>query len=572
LVLHPDAHKRIARKVAIEIGRADLSTTLEHCSVIPDKWRNFPHHTAGKYTKRICRRILLARNNYINGYDNKAAAELGVAFHYIADEHVLVKGSDRRHVSYESKISRAPLNNQNIDSIEGKKTTLEYINEKMRELSNRQYLLTPEAALNSAYKICASIAKSVFGSKNSLELQLILMELRKTYIEKMKRVEEEFVNKLIETARKDHEIENSKGVRKAVNKIIKTLSFFDFRFRRNIRRYQERKHLENSVKSYFKEVALTTEPHKDWYLVKTPELSIWAEEVKPKLLTAESIMDAFNLDKQTIKKLEEEAKISVLRLKDAEFVKREDIPKIAAYLNKPNPLAETYISELRLVPSQANLNKIAAMKLFGRYGWIPTNIPLSELKNVMPSGVVSDNAERVGISQALINLLEEEMIVKVAVASQRLLLLAEEEHQKYLATVDLEEKVFACNCPLYDGELPCKHVLLTICHYHDIILERYASHEAHIWREALIKAQQHTHRQVMLCNWLYYFFKGFVSHLNLRAGRYEDLKAVGRLTTLMGDSFRLEDLKMFSFRNYSNNHVVIDSVPPKEVSRKDFVA
>jgi hypothetical protein len=180
----------------------------------------------------------------------------------------------------------------------------------------------------------------------------------------------------------------------------------------------------------------------------------------------------------------------------------------------------------------------------------------------MPCGVVSDNAERVGISQALINLFEEEMIVKVAVAGQRFLLLAEEEHQKYLATVDLEEKVFACNCALYDGKLPCKHVLLTICHYHDIIMERYASHEAHIWREALIKAQQHTHRQVMLCNWLYYFFKEFVSHLNLKAGRYEDLKAVERLK---GEIFRLEALKIFSSRNHSNNHMITDSVPPKEV-------
>jgi hypothetical protein len=566
--LHPNEHVRIARKVAMDIGRVDLSSTLEHYSVIPDKWRDFPHHTGGRYPKRICRRVFRARNYYIHGDDYRAAAELGVAFHYIADEHVLVRGSDRRHVSYESKISRAPLNNQDIDSIEGKETTFEYINEKMRELSNRQYLLTPETALNSAYKICASIAKSVFGPKNSLELQLILMELKKTYIEKMKRVEEEFVNKLIETARKDQEIENLRGMNKVVNKIIKTFSFFDFRFRRNIRRYQERKHLENSVKSYFKEVALTIESYKDWYLIKTPELSIWAEEVKPNLLTAESIMDAFNLDKQTIKKLEGEAKISVLRLKDAEFVKREDIPKIAAYLNKPNPLAETCISELSLVPSQANLNKIAVIGLFGRYVWNPTNIPLSELKNVMPSGVVSDNAERVGISQALINLFEEEMIVKVAVTGQRLLLLAEEDHQKYLATVDLEKKVFACNCPLYDGELPCKHVLLTICHYHDIILGRYASHKAHIWREALIKAQQHTHRQVMLCNWIYYFFKEFVSHLNLKAGRYEDLKAVERLK---GDLFHLETLKIFSFRNHSSNHVVTDSVPPKEVSQKDVV-
>jgi len=356
---------RIAKKVAIDIGRADLSSTLEYYSVIPDKWRDFPHHTGGRGTRRIVRRVLRARNNYIQGYDNKAAAELGVAFHYIADEHVLVRGSDHRHTSYESKISRARLNTQYIDSMEGKKATLGYITTKMSELSNRRYLLTPETALNTSYQICTSIAKSVFGSKTSSELQLILIELKKICIEKMKREEEEFVNKLIEAARKDKESENSEGMRKVANKIIKTLSFFDFRFSRNIKRYKERKHLENSVKSYYRQAALTSKPYKDWYAVETPELSIWTEEVKPKLLTVESVVKAFNLDKQRIKELEEEAKISILRFKDAEFVKREDVPKIVAEAKnkveeyfKTSPVIKEPKIEAFVEPSELDLESL----------------------------------------------------------------------------------------------------------------------------------------------------------------------------------------------------------------------
>lgn len=344
--MHPDAHVKIAKKVAIDIGRADLSPTLEYYSVIPDKWRDFPHHTGGRGTKRIARRVLHARNNYIQGYDNKAAAELGVAFHYIADEHVLVTGSDNRHVSYESKISRVPLYTQNIDSIEGKDATLKYINEKMSELRSNQYLLTPEVALNSAYKMCASIAKSVFGSKTSPDLLSILTELRETYVKKMRDEEERFVNKLIETARKDEALENSKGLKRIINKIKKALTLFDFRFRRDIRKYIERKHLQKVVKSYYREADFTSEPYKGWYLFHIPELFVfteedvvkrtlikdWTKEVAPKLLTVKSIMKEFILDEQRINELKEKTKISIIKLKDEEFIKKEDFLEIGNLL------------------------------------------------------------------------------------------------------------------------------------------------------------------------------------------------------------------------------------------------
>jgi hypothetical protein len=180
------------------------------------------------------------------------------------------------------------------------------------------------------------------------------MELKKTYVEKMKVEEEKFVDKLVEVARRDEELENSKGIKRVANKIMKTLTVFDFRFRRTIKRYIERKHLEKTVKSYYKEANLKGRPYKDWYVIEIPELfvlaeeavitmpflNVWTEEVKPKLLTVKSIMKVFNLDKQKIDELKEKAKISPIRLKDEEFIRREDFPKIAAFLNIRHPFTE----------------------------------------------------------------------------------------------------------------------------------------------------------------------------------------------------------------------------------------
>jgi hypothetical protein len=345
--LHPKAHVRIARKVALDLGRADLSSTLEHNSVIPDEWRDFPHHTGGRRQARIFQRVLRARNYYIYGNDNNAAAELGVSFHYIADEHVLVKGSDTRHTSYESKISKAPLNIQNIDSMEGKNATLGYIAAKMRELGDRQYLLTPEEALNSSYKTCASIAKSVLGSKTSPKLHSILIGLRKTSIEKMQEEEEKLVSKLIEIAKKDGDFKGSEGMKKITDKIIRTLSFFDFRFRRNIKRYKQRKHLEESVRIYYMKARWEYGHYKDWYAIETPELSIFTQEVKPKLLTVELVAKALNLDTEKLERLTKKAKIMTITLKDEEFFRREDVQRIAAHLKIPNPLEENFQNKVQ---------------------------------------------------------------------------------------------------------------------------------------------------------------------------------------------------------------------------------
>ena len=198
---------KIAKKVAIDINRRDLSPIIERYSVIPDEWKDYPHHTRGRNSRRIIRRVSRARENYIRGNDGDAAAELGVAFHYLADEHVLLRGSHNKHATYESDITRAMIDSQfvdqYVDQLEGKNATLGYISDKMRWLSSSKYVLDPDTALNYSCATCLSVAKSVFGSKISPKLESDLIELRTSYLERMRRREEEFVCKLFEKEKKD---------------------------------------------------------------------------------------------------------------------------------------------------------------------------------------------------------------------------------------------------------------------------------------------------------------------------------------------------------------------------------
>ena len=112
-----------------------------------------PSRPRGRNSRRIIRRVSRARENYIRGNDGDAAAELGVAFHYLADEHVLLRGSHNKHATYESDITRAMIDSQfvdqYVDQLEGRNPTcLGYISDKMRWLSSSEYVLDPDTALD----------------------------------------------------------------------------------------------------------------------------------------------------------------------------------------------------------------------------------------------------------------------------------------------------------------------------------------------------------------------------------------------------------------------------------------
>ena len=331
---------KIAKKVAIDINRRDLSPIIERYSVIPDEWKDYPHHTRGRNSRRIIRRVSRARENYIRGNDGDAAAELGVAFHYLADEHVLLRGSHNKHATYESDITRAMIDSQfvdqYVDQLEGKNATLGYISDKMRWLSSSKYVLDPDTALNYSCATCLSVAKSVFGSKISPKLESDLIELRTSYLERMRRREEEFVCKLFEKEKKDKAFALLQGISRVERRLLRFFTFSDFRFKRNIKCYKEKRHFTGLVKSYYRETSEECFPYQDWYKVGTPQLSIHAEEVEPKLLSIDSVASEFKLSEEKIRDLKEIIQLSTIKLKDKEFIKGEDIQKITNHLAQTN--------------------------------------------------------------------------------------------------------------------------------------------------------------------------------------------------------------------------------------------
>ena len=310
---------------------------MERYCVMPDEWKDYPHHTRGRNSRRIVRRVTRAREEYIRGNDGDAAAELGLAFHYLADEYVLLRGSQKNaHAAYESKISRATIYVQFADELNGKNTTLGYISGKMKELSSMRFLLTPEEALNSSYEVCLSVAKSVFGSKISPKLESDLLTLRNCYLEKMRIREEEFVSKLWETEKKDEAFARLEGFDRIERRLLRFFTFFDFRFKRNIKCYKEKKQFTGLVKSYYGEASQTCYPYHDWYKVGTPQLSIWAKEVKPKLISLDSIVEEFKLNEEKIRELKKILVLSTIKLKGEEFINGEALQKVIDLIS-PTP-------------------------------------------------------------------------------------------------------------------------------------------------------------------------------------------------------------------------------------------
>jgi hypothetical protein len=79
-------HKLIAREICKDLSLdKDSCSNLEEASVIPDKWRNYPHHS-GKEAE-ISSRIIRARRNWLIKRTDRALEELGIALHYIVDKY-----------------------------------------------------------------------------------------------------------------------------------------------------------------------------------------------------------------------------------------------------------------------------------------------------------------------------------------------------------------------------------------------------------------------------------------------------------------------------------------------------
>ena len=169
-------------------------------------------------------------------------------------------------------------------------------------------------------------------------------------------------------------------------------------------------------------------------------------------------------------------------------------------------------------------------------------ISVDELRSIMPRGVVSRNAWRVAVWEPIKRALSRN-VVKVSAADNLLLTaVAGSGAQQYLTCIDLERMLFACSCPAYNADdedswkrhILCKHLILSIYHHNEFILER-SGFDPQEWVSSLSAAQSHPHYAVMIPNWLYYFIRNVFACMGFEAGRFEDPDRVREALALMGE-------------------------------------
>ena len=201
-------------------------------------------------------------------------------------------------------------------------------------------------------------------------------------------------------------------------------------------------------------------------------------------------------------------------------------------------------AKFRIKPPTVQLPKnpvvfdYSAARSFFSDGWVPVDVTVDELMGVMPKGVVSWKAWRVGVSPKIVKAFEGGMATRVASTDGHCLSLVEDGGDKYLASILVERRIHVCHCREFGEKGFCQHLLVALFHFHEAILELWgdeASPPKPSERlESFRLAQQHQHRRTMLCNWLYYFTKECYAKLEFKAGRYRSAASIRKAIKQMG--------------------------------------
>ena len=162
-------------------------------------------------------------------------------------------------------------------------------------------------------------------------------------------------------------------------------------------------------------------------------------------------------------------------------------------------------------------------------GWREVDISLDELRAIMPPGVVSPKARGVSVWPPIVGTLTRTVSYATRSGSQLLSAVTGGE-DTYLTAIDLEDRLFACSCPAYLSEklgdprrhILCKHLMLSIYHFSDILLEKQPHAEA--WRKAKRECVRRGIYYVV--NWIYYFIRRVFAGLGFQAGVFRDEKHV----------------------------------------------
>jgi hypothetical protein len=244
---------------------------------------------------------------------------------------------------------------------------------------------------------------------------------------------------------------------------------------------------------------------------------------------------------------------------------RIEVPMLRAYTG---PLL-FIIEEISTAPARAVLNLVMRARDYcldeklvnwffaATRQWEPADVPLQLLKECMPPNTVSPKADRVGVWDPISRALERprgRVVEEGGTICALLKPVTPTAKDWYLATIDLQRRMFACDCPAYTGEdrgvkergeewrkrhVLCKHLLLTAFELSDRILDAspLPPDQKAQWRESKAKIfQQHRNQlaagaggyaagdrvtKVLAANYLYFFVKHVLPKMEMRPANYD---------------------------------------------------
>jgi len=201
------------------------------------------------------------------------------------------------------------------------------------------------------------------------------------------------------------------------------------------------------------------------------------------------------------------------------------------------------LSEVSLIPTGLKFDEKMANWFFAATNsWrICEGVTVKELRAVMPPGTVSPRANRVALWTPIKRAFDRS-VSKVSKAGDALLTCISGGSKSHLTCLDLGNRLFACSCPAYNSKrenerkrhVLCKHLMLSIYYHNSSVLRRFSMLKKESdWSRSLSLAQFHQHRNVMLCNWLYYFIKKIFAPLSFEAGLFKSQDQVNEILALM---------------------------------------
>ena len=351
-------HIRIANEILHRLGipkNSIQASRLKEGSIIPDKWRDYPHHHGKSGT--IQRYILDARRFFLAGDLANACFNLGVALHYVQDSYTSLSSRSKHHSSWEQQIedsffvnnleecvtrafrdrpdrreeytARARLLS---DNVEGKEKTLRLAAMPAPGLtfSGHHIYGRPYVDLNFALKASFLIAKSVLGSRECPKLQAYLKRACEKHEGLLRETETSLVNEIVELINKRDESKRKRrkdGVLQTLRNFFLMFSskIHDLQAKSRIGNYEQKKHFEKVLRRYDGRVKKIVEAHRGWYDFTIPQINI--DIIEKELLTAQQASEFFQTEEALIQDLTKKQRISCYHVKGKQFIRKSQLKK-----------------------------------------------------------------------------------------------------------------------------------------------------------------------------------------------------------------------------------------------------